>query len=89
MVLLMPTLLMKVCPTTAEPSLILNLKPTSSLTTTPGSANSICHNPTVTLTDSPSVDDESCALLLMSESQSAMKKMKGKEAAGPDNIPPS
>ena len=37
----------------------------------------------------PSVDDESCAPLLMSELQSAIRKMKGKEAASPDNIPPS
>ena len=37
----------------------------------------------------PSADDESCAPLLMSELQSAIKKMKGKGAAGPDNIPPS
>ena len=37
----------------------------------------------------PSDDDESCALLLMSALQSAIKKMKGKGAAGPDNIPPS
>ena len=51
-VLPMLTLLTKLCPTTVEPSLILNLKLTSSLTTTPGSANSICHNPTVTPTDS-------------------------------------
>ena len=37
----------------------------------------------------PSFDDKSCAPLLMSKLQSAIKKMKGKEAAGPDNIPPS
>ena len=37
----------------------------------------------------PSADDESRAPLLMSELQSAIKKMKGKGAAGPDNIPPS
>ena len=37
----------------------------------------------------PSADDESCAPLLMSELQSAIKKMKGKGAAGPDNISPS
>ena len=37
----------------------------------------------------PSVDDESCAPLLTSELQSAIKKMKGKGAASPDNIPPS
>ena len=37
----------------------------------------------------PSPDDESCAPLLMSELQSDIKKMKGKGAAGPDNIPPS
>ena len=36
-----------------------------------------------------SVDDESCAPLLMGELQSAIKKIKGKGAAGPDNIPPS
>ena len=36
-----------------------------------------------------SVDDEDCGPLLMSELQSAIKKMKGKVAAGPDNIPPS
>ena len=36
-----------------------------------------------------SADDENCALILMSELQSAIKKMKGKGAAGPDNIPPS
>ena len=35
----------------------------------------------------PSADDESCAPLLMSELQSAIKKMKGKGAAGPGNIP--
>ena len=37
----------------------------------------------------PSPDDESCTPILMSELQSAIKKMKGKGAAGPDNIPPS
>ena len=37
----------------------------------------------------PSADDESCAPILMSKLQSAIKKMKGKGAAGPDNIPPS
>ena len=37
----------------------------------------------------PSVDDESCAPLLMGKLQSAIKRMKGKGAAGPDNIPPS
>ena len=37
----------------------------------------------------PSVDNESCAPLLMGELQSAIKRMKGKGAAGPDNIPPS
>ena len=36
-----------------------------------------------------SADEESCAPILMSELQSAIKKMKGKGAAGPDNIPPS
>ena len=33
-----------------------------------------------------SVDDESCTSLLMIELQSAIEKMKNKEAAGPDNI---
>ena len=37
----------------------------------------------------PSVNDESCAPLVMNKLQSAIKKMKGKGAAGPDNIPPS
>ena len=37
----------------------------------------------------PSADDESCAPIMMSELQSSIKKMKGKGAAGPDNIPPS
>ena len=37
----------------------------------------------------PSADDESRAPLLMSQLQSAIKKMKGKGAAGPNNIPPS
>ena len=37
----------------------------------------------------PSADDESCAPILMSELQSAIKKMKGKRTAGPDNITPS
>ena len=37
----------------------------------------------------PSVDVESCAPLPMGELQSAIKRMKGKGAAGPDNIPPS
>ena len=36
-----------------------------------------------------SVDDESCAPLLMGELYSAIKRMKGKGAACPDNIPPS
>ena len=35
----------------------------------------------------PSVDDESCTPILMGELQSAIKRMKGKGAAGPDNIP--
>ena len=35
-----------------------------------------------------SADDESCAPILMSKLQSPIKKMKGKGAAGPDNIPP-
>ena len=37
----------------------------------------------------PSVNDESCTPILMGELQSAIKRMKGKGAAGPDNIPPS
>ena len=37
----------------------------------------------------PSADNESCAPLLMSELQSAIKKMKCKGAAGPDFISPS
>ena len=37
----------------------------------------------------PSADNKSCAPLEMSELLSAIKKMKGKRAAGPDNIPPS
>ena len=37
----------------------------------------------------PSIDDESCAPLLMGELQSAIKRMKSKGAAGPENIPPS
>ena len=36
----------------------------------------------------PSADNESCAPILMSELQSAIKKMKCKGAAGPNNIPP-
>ena len=36
----------------------------------------------------PSVDDKSCTPLLMGELQSGIKTMKGKGAAGPDNIPP-
>ena len=36
-----------------------------------------------------SADDEICTPILMSELQSAIKKMKAKRAAGPDNIPPS
>ena len=50
-VLLMLILLM-LCPTMVELSLILNQKLKSSLTTMPGSANSICQNPTMTSTDS-------------------------------------
>ena len=49
---LMLILLTKLCPTTVERSLILNPKLMSSLIITPGSANSKCHNPTVTSTDS-------------------------------------
>ena len=37
----------------------------------------------------PSVDYESCPLLEMGESLSAIEKIKGKGAAGPDKIPPS
>ena len=37
----------------------------------------------------PSFDNESCAPLPMGELQSAIKRMKGKRAAGPDNISPS
>ena len=51
-VLLMLTLQTKLCPTTVERSLILNPKLTFLLITTPGSANSICHNATVTSTNS-------------------------------------
>ena len=39
--------------------------------------------------NAPSVADESCAPLQMSELLSAIKKMKGKGAVGPDNITPS
>ena len=39
--------------------------------------------------NAPSVADESCAPLQMGELLSVIKKMKGKGAAGPDNIPPS
>ena len=78
-VLLMLTLLTKLCPTTVEPSLISNRKLTYSLTTMPGSANSTCHNPTMTST-------ASSRNVFM---QSAIKRMKGKGAAGPDNFPPS
>ena len=39
-------------PTTVELSLTSNQKLRYSLTTMPGSANSACHNPTVTSTDS-------------------------------------
>ena len=39
--------------------------------------------------NAPSVAYESCAPLQMGELLSAIKKMKGKGAAGPDNIPPS
>ena len=91
-VLLMITLLTKLCLTRVELSLISNRKLRYSLITMPGSANSTCHNPTVTSTASlhaPSVDNESCAPLLMGELQSAIKRMKGKGTAGPDNIPPS
>ena len=37
----------------------------------------------------PSVDDESCALILIGKLQSSIKRMKGKGPAGPNNIPPS
>ena len=39
--------------------------------------------------NTPSVDDENCPPLQMSELLSAIKNMKDKGAAGPDNIPPS
>ena len=39
--------------------------------------------------NAPSVDNESCTLLQMGELLFAIKKMKGKGAPGPDNIPPS
>ena len=47
-----PDALTKLCTTTVELSLILNQKLTYSLTTILGSANSTCHNPTVTSMDS-------------------------------------
>ena len=58
------------------------------------SANSTCHKPTPTSTDiSGSISAHhlcsSCAPLQMGELLSAIKKMKGKGAAGPDNIPSS
>ena len=37
----------------------------------------------------PSVDDESSAKFTMSELKKAIRKMKAKGAAGPDDIPPS
>ena len=37
----------------------------------------------------PSVDNENCAPLQMGELLSTIRKMDGKGAAGPDNIPPS
>ena len=39
--------------------------------------------------NAPSVSNESCAPLKIGELLSAIKKMKSKGAAGPDNIPPS
>ena len=39
--------------------------------------------------NAPSVDDKNCAPLQMNELLFAIKKMKRKGAAGPDNIPPS
>ena len=39
--------------------------------------------------NAPSVSNESCAPLKMGDILSAIKKMKGKGAPGPDNIPPS
>ena len=95
-ILLMLTLLTKLCPTTVELSLISNRKLTYLLTTMPGLANSTCHNPIVKSTNSsrkclqaPSVDNESCVPLLMSKPQSTIKRMKGNGADRPDNIPPS
>ena len=77
-----------------ELSLISNLKLTSSLTTTPASANSICRNTTVTPTDGfkkrikvPSADDET--LCSTSNEQTTICYQEGKGAAGPDNIPHS
>ena len=51
-ILLMLTLVPKLCPTTVKLSLILNLKQTPSLTTTQGLAYVIYQNPTVIPTDS-------------------------------------
>ena len=39
--------------------------------------------------NTPSVDDEICAPLLMGELLSVIKKMQDKGATGPDNTPPS
>ena len=39
--------------------------------------------------NAPSVNNESCGPLLMGKLQFAIKRMKGKGAAGTDNIPPS
>ena len=87
------TLLTKLCPTTVEQSLILNLKLTSSLTNYARvsklsmlQSNRDTNQQFKKRLKGPSVDDESCAPLLMGELQSAIKKMKGKGAAGTDNI---
>ena len=93
MVLLMLTLLTKLCPTTVEQSkpkanFFINLSARVSKLKMSQSDRDINRQFKKSI-KVPSPDDESCTPILMSELQSAIKKMKGKGAAGPDNVPPS
>ena len=93
MVLLMLTLLTKLCPTTVEQSkpkanVFINLSARVIKLKMSQSDRDINRQFKKSI-KVPSPDDESCTPILMSELQSAIKKMKGKGAAGPDNIPPS
>ena len=92
----MPTLQRKQCSKTVELSLTSNPKPnvfinhyTRVSKLNMSQADRDINRQLKKRLNTPSIDDESCAQLQMGELLSAIKNMKGKRAAGPDNISPS